>query len=202
MTRAADLIRESDPLSHEPMWSPQQRQRVRQNILRGEVEAVPSNAVFRRPLMMVIVMSCLVVVAGAAMLPRLWLPPVLAQASVRFEMRLAEESPGPGLQASTGAAGTIYLHREAIAANIDIAAARVIAGSPSGFGVEVTFAPNAADRVLRATRAHVGKPLAILIDGKVVASPRLQSAVGSSAVINGDFARVDAETIANGMIGR
>jgi len=202
MTTAADLIRKNDPLSHEPMWSPQQRQRVRQNILRGAADAVPSNPVFRQPLMLAIVMSCVVLLAGVAILPRLWLPPVLAQAAVRFEMRLAEPSPGAGLQPSPGAAGAIYLHREAIAANIDIAAARIVAGQQSGFDVEVTFAPNAADRILRATRAHVGKPIAILIDGKVVASPSLKSAVGSSALINGNFTRADAERIANGMIGR
>ena len=202
MRTVSDLICYSDPLGHEPMWSPQERQGVRQNVLRSATDVMPTIPLFRQPLVVAIVMSCLVVVAAAALLPRLWLSPVLAQASVRFEIRLAEESPASGLQPSTGARGTIYLHRDAIVTNIDIAAARVIAGSPSGFGVEVTFAPNAAERILRATRLHVGKPIAILIDGRVVASPSLKSAFSSSAVINGDFARVDAERIANGMIGR
>jgi hypothetical protein len=202
MRTAADFIRESDPLSHEPLWSPQERQRVRQNILRGAAEVIPSNPVFRQPFVVAIVMLCLVLMAGAAILPRLWLPPVLAQASVRFEIRLAEETPASGLQLSTGAAGAIYLHRDAIVTNIDIAAARVVATSPLGFGVEVTFTPSAAERILRMTRPHVGKPIAILIDGKVVASPSMKSAISSSAQINGDFDRVQAERIAKGMIGR
>jgi preprotein translocase subunit SecD len=44
--------------------------------------------------------------------------------------------------------------------------------------------------------------VAILIDGQVVASPSLKSAIRSSALINGNFTRSDAERIANGMIGR
>ena len=102
------------------MWSSQERQRVRQNILRGAADVIPPNPVFRQPFVAAIVMLCLVLVAGAAILPRLWLPPVLAQASVRFEIRLAEEAPGSGLEPSTGAAGAIYLHRDAIVTNIDI----------------------------------------------------------------------------------
>ena len=202
MKTVSDLICKSDPLSHEPIWSPRERQSVRQNVLRGAADVMPSIPFFRQPLMIAMMTFCLVLIAGAAIVPRLRLSPVLAQASVRFEIRLAEEFPGPGLEPSIGAGGVIYLHRDAIVSNVDIQAARVIPGSPSGFGVEVTFTTSGAERILRATRAHVGKPMVFLIDGKVVASPTLKSAVSSSAVISGDFAHVDAERIANGMIGR
>ena len=73
---------------------------------------------------------------------------------------------------------------------------------PAEFSVDVTFTPSGAEKILRATRNHLGKSVAMLVDGQVVASPRLRSAIRSSAVINGDFTRAEAERIADGMIGR
>ena len=202
MSTASDLIRQSDPLSHEPMWSPQVRQGVRQRVLQGCADAAPSIHVFRQRVAVAVLTMCLMFVA-AAIIPRVWEPPVQAQASVRFEIRLAEDSPAPGLQpVTTGTGSTIYLHRDAVIGNIDIATARVATRSPAGFSVDVTFTPQGAEKISRATGNHVGKSVAILIDGHVVAVPRLRSAIRSSAEINGDFARADAERIANGMIGR
>jgi hypothetical protein len=202
MRTVSDLIRQSDPLSHEPIWSPQLRQSVRQKVLQGAADVTPSIRLFRQRVALTVVTLCLVFAAAAAIIPRVWAPPVLAQASVRFEIRLAEDSPAPGLQPVTGAGGTIYLHRDAVIGNIDIASARVTTGSPMGFSVDVTFTPRGSEKILRATRNHVGKSVAILIDGQVVASPSLKSAIRSSAEINGIFTRPDAERIANGMIGR
>jgi preprotein translocase subunit SecD len=42
----------------------------------------------------------------------------------------------------------------------------------------------------------------MLIDGQVVATPRVRSAIRSSAEINGMFTRSEAERIAKGLIGR
>ena len=202
MNTVSDLIRQSDPLSHEPMWSPQVRQGVRQRVLQGCADAAPSIHVFRQRVAVAVLTMCLMFVA-AAIIPRVWEPPVQAQASVRFEIRLAEDSPAPGLQpVTTGTGSTIYLHRDAVIGNIAIATARVATRNPAGFSVDVTFTPQGAERISRATRNHVGQSVAIVVDGHVVAVARLRSAIRSSAEINGDFARADAERIANGMIGR
>jgi SecD/SecF fusion protein len=50
-----------------------------------------------------------------------------------------------------------------------------------------------------ATRNHLGKPVAILIDGEVVAAPTIKSPIGEAAVISGDFTQSDAQRIASGM---
>ena len=203
METVTNLIRENDPLGYESMWSPQERQRVRLVVLRAAREGVPSIHLLRQPMAAALIVLLLVLVAGTAIIPQLRLSPALAQASVRFEIRLAEEIPAPRLQPATGAGGTtIHLHESAVVTNIDIQGARVIRGSRSGFDVQLMFTPKGAEKISRATRAHVGKPMAILIDGKVVATPTLRGAVASSALINGEFSRVDAERIANGMIGR
>jgi preprotein translocase subunit SecD len=202
MKTVSDLIRQSDPLRDEPSWSPQVRCDVRQTVLQRAADVMPAVRRFRHRVAVAVVTVSLVLVAGAAIIPRVWAPLVQAQASVRFEMRLAEDSPAPGLQPVTGASGTIYLHRDAVIGNSDIAAARVMTGNPAGFGVEVTFTPRGAEKIAQATRNHVGKSVAILIDGHVVATPRLRSALGSSAEVNGNFSRSDAERIAKGTIGR
>ena len=52
------------------------------------------------------------------------------QAAVRFEVRLAEDRPAPGLREAkvSGSDRSVYLHDEVIVTNSDIAAARVIQG--------------------------------------------------------------------------
>jgi len=56
-----------------------------------------------------------------------------------------------------------------------------------------------ADKMRRATMNHLGRPVAILIDGEVVSVPTVKSPIGAAAVISGDFTRADAERIAQGM---
>jgi len=53
----------------------------------------------------------------------------------------------------------------------------------------------------RATMSHLGKPVAILIDGNVVIAPTIKSAIGTAAIITGDYTQADAQRIAAGMIG-
>jgi protein TonB len=53
--------------------------------------------------------------------------------------------------------------------------------------------------VTAATGAHLGKPLAILIDGRIVAVPVVRDAIGASAVINGNFTAEQANVLANGL---
>ena len=146
MRTVSDLIRQSDPLSHEPIWSPQVRQGVRQKVLQGAKDVTPSSPFFRQLVPVAVVTLCLVFAAAVAIIPRVWAPPVQAQASVRFEIRLAEGSPAPGLQPVAGAGGTIYLHRDPVIGNIDIATARVMTRSPAGFSVDVTFTPRVRRR--------------------------------------------------------
>jgi transposase len=70
---------------------------------------------------------------------------------------------------------------------------------PDRFGVSVQFLEAGAQRMRQATAAHLGRPLAILIDGEVVAAPVVRSEIGHAAVISGDFTRADAERIADGI---
>ena len=53
----------------------------------------------------------------------------------------------------------------------------------------------------QSTANHLGKPVAILINGDVVSAPTLKSPIGAAAVISGDYTQADAQRIAAGMIG-
>ena len=53
--------------------------------------------------------------------------------------------------------------------------------------------------MLAATASHIGKPVAILIDGDVVMAPVLTGLISTSAVIDGNYTRAEAERIVDGI---
>ena len=124
------------------------------------------------------------------------------QAAVRFEVRLAEDQPAAGLQAARVANSNrvVYLHPDVVVTNADIARSRVVPGpTPSQFWIDVQFNTAGAQKMRQATTNHIGKPVAILIDGDVVTAPTVKSPIGAAAVISGDYTRADAEKIAGGI---
>jgi preprotein translocase subunit SecD len=122
-------------------------------------------------------------------------------AAVRFEVRLAEVAPAPGLrEARVSGDRSIYLHQEIVVSNADIASAEVLPGRNTGqFLVSVHFTPEGTQKMRAATLNHIGRPVAILIDDEVVMAPTLRSAIGESAEINGDFTKEEAERIVDGI---
>lgn len=125
-----------------------------------------------------------------------------ALAAVAVEVRLAEEQPAAGLREMKvpGSDRLVYVHREVVVSNADIAQAEVVeSGTPARFNVAIEFTPDGTKNMTAATAGHIGRPLVILLDDQVVMAPMLRSAIGSSAVITGDFSRAEAERIANGI---
>lgn len=199
MKTLPELLREVDPLLHETHRSAEQRRMIRQRVLSSSrVEEPPP----RRLALAVLTTLTFIGVTTAGYWS--WFA-VDVIAAVRFEVRLAEERPANGLQEVVmGDAGrTIYLHPEPIVTNSDIARAEVRPGDgASPFAVAITFNAGGAAKVLQATQSHIGRLLAILIDGKLVAAPVLRSPITTSAVINGNFTEAEADRIVAGMIGR
>jgi len=119
---------------------------------------------------------------------------------VRFEVRLAEEAVAPGLEpVSLGGDGQVlFVHRQVLVTNSDVAEASAVAIG-DGFGVRVAFTPAGADRLRRATLTHIGKPLAVLLDGRLSLAPTLQTSLSDNAVISGNYTREAAERLAAGI---
>ena len=207
MKTMSELLREADPLGYEPRRSSLDRHVTRRQVVqafRPEVvqafrpaEAV--SAVPRPGRRFVIAAATGLALAGIA--AGYWSLAVDVVAAVRFDVRLAEDNPAPGLREVVVSAGRrIYLREEAVVTNSDIASARLVEGGT--FSIAITFTAEGAAKMSRASGSHVGKPLAILIDGKVVMAPVVRAAITTSAVISGDFTRAEAERIVAGIVGR
>lgn len=197
------LLREADPLRHEPDLLERERGRLRQAVVSAaSAVTAPSPRRRRTPVVILATFAALVciVVVGIQTWPLGDTP--LQAAAIQFEVRLAEEHPGDGLHEARVAGSTrvVYLHPAAIVTNDDIAESHLVEGDrASRFGVAVQFTSTGARRMEQATAGHVGKLVAILIDGEVVVAPVLRSPIRTSAVLSGDYTRAEAERIADGI---
>ncbi len=201
MSAIKDLLQESDPLRRESEPSAADRSFRRQTIL-SAASGSPSPTASSRSRVPVYLGIMLIAMVAFGIGLRLW-PPFVhnVQAAVRFEVRLVEQEPGPGLiEAKQPGNGTIYLHDEVVVTNSDIAEANVIP-QPDGsqFWVGVTFTPDGARKIHEATANNIGKRMAILIDGEVVTAPVVREPLNESAVINGHISKAEAERIVSGI---
>jgi len=201
MTTLPELLREADPVANESPRTVRQRRMSRQAILDAR-RAAPKPP---RRRAVVIAIAALVVTAVGRGVFKWSRASVDLVAAVRFEAHLAEEQPGSGLrEAVVGLSGRrIYLHQEAILTNSDIAGAQVVpANTAATFGVAIALTRDGASRIFSATQGHVGRPIAILIDGQVLTAPTLRAPISTAGVISGDFTKAEAERIASGILGR
>jgi len=199
MRNVSDLLREADPLGYEPLPTTEEWRRARQRIL----GAPPARA--QRPRRRIVVAGVLALALTGTVAAYWSRAAVDVIAAVRFEARLAEQIPGPGLREVSlpGSIGRIYLHRETIVSNSDIARAEVVQGTGvSRFNISVTFTAEGAVKMLKATQGHLGRPVAILLDSDVVMAPVVKSPISGSAMITGNYTRTEAERIVNGIVGR
>lgn len=113
--------------------------------------------------------------------------PVFAQTerTTQFEIRLAEHAVAPGLlQVVAPEFGEpLYLHPPVVTGE-NVSSARVIDDGQRRL-VEIAFTAQAASRLRVQTQAHVGKPIAIIIDGRIVATPVLRAPIERTAIVSG-----------------
>src|SRR5262245_32739616 len=200
MNTVRDLLRDADPSNDDAGRLDDARDKIR-------LRVVTAASVVRPP-----VSRRRVIVGVAGSLVALTLVGLLIgfgdrgtlRAAVRFEVRLAETQPAPGLIVARVAESDrlIYLHPELIVTNDDIAQSWVVQDGPDRFNIAVEFLEAGAERMRQATSAHVGRPVAILIDGRVAIAPVVRSAISNSATITGDYSRAEAERIAEGIGAR
>jgi preprotein translocase subunit SecD len=205
MSTLTDILRDADPLRDEPAWDAHAHHARRSAVMTAAAARRAPAHPSRRWLVQVVAAATLVVAAGVGW--RVAPSPAVnvSAAAVRFEVRLAETTPSSDQREAVVSASSrrIYLNEQAIVTNADIASAVVVPGnSSSEFSVEVTFTPEGAGKMRRATEDHIGEPLAILIDGRVALAPMIRSAIDTSAVITGHYSQIEAERIAAGLVGR
>jgi hypothetical protein len=202
MKNVEEMLREADPLRDERPQDDRERERVRRIVVSAASAATVSAPASRAPLAALAAEALIVIgilAVGARTGPR---GSATVYAAVRFEVRLAEEQPAPGLREVRipGSDRVIYLHQEIVVTNADIERSTLVQGdSPSRFGVSVEFNAAGARKMREAMAKHVGRPAAILIDGDAVMAPTVRVSISTSAVISGDFSRAEAERIVNGI---
>jgi hypothetical protein len=203
MRNIRDLLQEADPLQHEPTLTSGERDFRRQALLAAASSARVPAGVRSRSRIVVFVTVVLIVIGASFLGSRVRSPFVSdLQAAVRFEVRLGEDKPAPGLREArvSGSDRSVYLHDEVIVNNSDIAAARVVlGGGPSRYSISIEFNASGAEKIRAATGNHIGKPVAILLDGQVVMTPVVWVPIGASAVITGNFTKAEVERIVNGV---
>lgn len=116
-----------------------------------------------------------------------------------FELRLAYFEPDADRSQYTvpGSEQKVFVARQLFASIADVAAARAIDDASGQPAIEITFSPNSAKRVEELTQQHLNKPVAILVDGKLLTAPIIQDRFGSVSIITGRFSREEAERIAH-----
>lgn len=203
MRSIAELLQEADPLRHESTISSEQRDCRRKAILAaasGSSDRAPGGP---RARILLLVTCAVVLLAVLFLAERMWSPGVSnVYAAVRFEVRLAEEKPAAGLRKAkvSGTERSIYLHAEVIVSNSDISRASIIQVDHSPqYNVGIEFNPSGTEKIRAATAKHIGNPVAVILDGKVIMAPIVREPIAGSAVISGDFSRAEAEKIVNGI---
>jgi preprotein translocase subunit SecD len=120
---------------------------------------------------------------------------------VFLEIRLAETEPVRGLTFEAPVKGSekkVHIHYATVVTNGDLLKARVVEIS-GRYEVGVTLTPPGAEKMTDATSRHLRRPLAIILDGEVVAVQTVRQALGSEIVISGDFTQAEATRIADGL---
>jgi hypothetical protein len=203
MKSVRELLRDADPLAHEPVLSSEQRSFRRETMLAAASGIRTRPWVGTPSRMTVFATVAFVVIVIAFLGARMWSPLVSdVHAAVRFEVRLAEDKPTPNLREAkvSGSDRSVYLYDEIIVTNGDISTVRVIqAGSPAEYSVGVEFSASGVEKMRAATGSHVGKLMAILLDGQVVMAPVIRTPISTAAIITGNFTRAKAEKLAAGI---
>jgi len=198
MNSIRQLLRDADPLRNESLPSDEERDLCRQAILTKRPAPARTRVSFVR-------LAVLTALAIAVLVFASQFSSFISNktyAAVRFEVRLAEETAMPGLQEAkiAGSNRLIYLYDEVVISNGDVDRAELIeTDNRSRFSVGLYFTETGTRQIGVATGNHIGRPVAILIDGDVVMAPVVRSAIGNSAVINGDYTREQALAIVNGI---
>jgi preprotein translocase subunit SecD len=116
---------------------------------------------------------------------------------VTVEFRRAETKPTDGLTEAKieGTTEKVYITKKADATNADIAEAKVGVDGDANPAIDITFTKEGAKKMELLTENHRGKPLAIMIDGKVMSAPVVKKKFSTQAQITGKFTKEEVEKL-------
>lgn len=158
---------------------------------------------------MKMIASVAVVIAMAAVVSPLFADDAKPSDKVTIEFRRAESEPAEGLieHVVPGGRRKVYVHPGPGITNKQIASVRAhrqqIAGASRDIlGIAITLTDEGARMMEQMSAKHLRKPIAILIDGKVVMAPILHTRLSRDAVISGNFSEEEVQRIVDAFAKR
>ena len=89
------------------------------------------------------------------------------------EFFVAQTAPAPGLMMQTLPGGTVYLPSQPVLTRGDLTEAAAVRDQQGRHFVALRFSESGAHKLNEVSMRNVGKPLAVVIDGRMVAAPRI-----------------------------
>lgn len=120
---------------------------------------------------------------------------------VLLELRLAETVPVRGLTFEAMVKNTgkkLHLHYTTVLTNGDVSRARVVE-SAGRYEVAIRLNDDGAVKMASATAKHTGRPVAIILDGTVVADVTVREALRAEIVFAANFTQAEATRIVAGL---
>src|SRR5207245_4901789 len=117
MKTVRDLLRDTDPLRHEPHPRAEERDRLRQAVVAAASDVRVQSSPWFRTRIALLATVTMAIIAMVAVGSQIWSREgATLQAAVRFEVRLAEDGPATGLREAriSWADRVIYLHQAII----------------------------------------------------------------------------------------
>jgi preprotein translocase subunit SecD len=116
----------------------------------------------------------------------LFLAGVLLQAQGSLELRAASSVAVSGWQQMPDPGGNmLWVSPTSALTRADIAGAEVRTQSDGQGTVAVVFTTDGARKMAQLSTAQIGKPVAVLLDGKIIAAPIVRSSIANEATISG-----------------
>jgi preprotein translocase subunit SecD len=116
---------------------------------------------------------------------------------VTVEFRRAETKPTEGYTEATveGTKEKVYIAKKADLTHADVAEAKADKDPRGDPAIELVLTKEGSKKLEALTGAQIGKPVAALIDGKVVFAPVVRAKVTGRAMITGKFTKEEVERI-------
>ena len=107
------------------------------------------------------------------------------QAQAQFTINAAADDPVPGWQKMDIDGRSVWVSPTPAITSSDIQGAEPAADRKYGNFVKVIFTDAGAKKMRELTTAQMNKPIAIVLDGKLISAPKVRSVISNEGIITG-----------------
>ena len=107
------------------------------------------------------------------------------QAQAQFTINAAAEDSVPGWQKMDIEGRSVWVNPTPAITSADFQGAEPAADRKYGNFVKVIFTDAGASKMRELTTAQMNKPIAIVLDGKLISAPRVRSVISNEGIITG-----------------